>query len=393
MKTFALTSMIRSIADHDVSVMFAPAHVLGRQTTKSMSLRAMSGLNMITALQHVEGRSATGFNEGKCWGPSVTCTWKPPCHSMVQLPTLTAVVPAPPWYNNVNSGAIKMSAKVQANATCGLHAVNHLLACSPCPRVLHKDEFEQCGLRAGIGDSAEKLLESRTGSYKVAVLQANLGARNLSLFAMTAADIESRFDEPFCQHVMPTGIHKVVGYLVRVPLHGGHWITLLPGRVVWLPVASSAEAVLCDSMHPQPFLLSQEETKQLLQACASDAATAECHSTTGFVCFLVAAAEPCARWQMLFQVSYADGQYATELARLCTAYGVTGASSANYMVQGWFGKQFRLLFYDQPQLAPDAEWFDFPLTVCLAQQGHAGPGACETGKNCSDWPSRSARGQ
>ena len=86
--------------------------------------------------------------------------------------------------------------------------------------------------------------------------------------------------------------------------------------------------------------------------------------------------EPCARWQMLFQVSYADGQYATELARLCTAYGVTGASSANYMVQGWFGKQFRLLFYDQPQLAPDAEWFDFPLTVCLhskdtLDQGHA----------------------
>ena len=142
---------------------------------------------MITALQNVKGRSATVCNEGKCWGPSVTCTWKPPCHSMVQLPTLTAVVPAPPWYNNVNSDAIKMPAKVQANATCGLHAVSHLLACSPCPGVLHKNEFEQCGLRARVGDSAAKLLDSRTGKYEFAVLHANLGARNLSVFPMTAA--------------------------------------------------------------------------------------------------------------------------------------------------------------------------------------------------------------
>ena len=324
-------------------------------------------------------------NEGKCWGPSVTITWKPPWHSMVQLSTLTAVVPAPPWYNNVNSGAIKMPAKVQANATCGLHAVNHLLACSPCPRVLHKDEFEQCGLRAGIGDSAEKLLDSRTGNYEFAVLRANLGARNLSVFPMTAADIESRFDEPFCQHVMLTGAPKLVGYLVRVPLHGGHWITLLPGRVVRLPFASSAQAVLCDSMHPQPFLVSQEETKQLLQACASDAATGECQFTTGFVCFVVAAAEPRPRWQMLFQLSYADGQYATELARLCRDYGVTGTSSGSYMVQGQSGKQFTLVFYHQPQLAPDADKCDFPMTVWVAQQGHAGPGACESRNDCSEW--------
>ena len=95
--------------------------------------------------------------------------------------------------------------------------------------------------------------------------------------------------------------------------------------------------------------------------------------------------EPWARWQMLFQVSYADGQYATELARLCTDYGVTGASSGNYMVQGWSGKQFTLLFYDQPQLAPDADRFDFPMTVWVAQQGHAGPGACESRTDCSEW--------
>ena len=80
--------------------------------------------------------------------------------------------------------------------------------------------------------------------------------------------------------------------------------------------------------------------------------------------------EPWVRWQMLFQVSYAGGQYATELAYLCTAYGVTGESSAKYIVRGACGKLFTLVFYDQPQLDPDVESSDFPLTVWLAQEGH-----------------------
>ena len=94
--------------------------------------------------------------------------------------------------------------------------------------------------------------------------------------------------------------------------------------------------------------------------------------------------QPSPRWQMLFQLSYAGGQYATELARLCRDYGVTGTSSGSYMVQGQSGKQFTLLFYEQPQLAPDADKFDFPMTVWVAQHGHAGPGACERGKDFSD---------
>ena len=313
----------------------APAGPTG---TKSMSLRAMSGLNVLTAVQNVERCAATEFTTSEV--VLARESWKPPFHRGVHLATLTTAVRAPSWYNNVDSGAIMMPAGVQKNASCGLHAVNHLLACSSHPVVLHKDQFEECGLRAQVGDSP-------------------------GVFPMTAADIESRLDELFGQHVLLTGSHKVVGYLLCVPLHGGHWITLLPGRMV--TSASSGNTLLCDSLYRQPFLLVKEETQQLLRACAIDAATGDCDSKRGFSCFLVAAAEPCTRWQMLFQLAYADGHYASELARLCRKYGVTGTSSGSYLVRGQSGKEFTLLFYEQPQLAPDADKLDFPVSVWTTQ--------------------------
>ena len=252
--------------------------------------------------------------------PAPSETWKPPYHRVVRLSELTAMVPAPSWYNNISSDAIRMPARVQKNASCGLHAVNHLLACSSHPVVLHKDQFEECGLRARIGDSPTNLVDPATGNYDVAVLHANLVARNLGVFPMTAADIEgtegrtsllsgSRLEEPFREHVDLTGSYKAVGYLLRVPVGRGHWITLLPGRAV--TSASCPNSVLCDSLHPHPFLLRQEEMEQLLQACASDSATGECGSTTGFVCFLVGEAEPRVDCGMLFQVAYGAGDYAT----------------------------------------------------------------------------------
>ena len=335
----------------------------GPTGTKTMSLRAMSGLNVLTAVQNVERCAATEFTTSKV--VPARESWKPPFHRRVHLATLTTTVRAPSWYNNVDSGAIMMPAGVQKNASCGLHAVNHLLAFSSDPVVLHKEQFEECGLRAQVGDSPANLVDPRTGNYDFAVLHANLAASNLLVFPMTTADIESRLDEPFCQHVLLTGSHIVVGYLLCVPLHGGHWITLLPGRMV--TSASSGNTLLCDSLYRQPFLLVKEETQQLLRACAIDAATGDCDSKHGFSCFLVAAAAPCIRWQMLFQLAYADGHYAIELARLCRKYGVTGTSSDSYLVRGRSGKEFTLLFYDQPQLAPDADKLDFPLSVWTTQ--------------------------
>ena len=218
----------------------------------------------------------------------------PPCHRVVQLTKLTTTVPAPSWYNDASSDAIRMPARIQENATCGLHAVNHLLACSSHPVVLRRREFEECGLRARVGDKPANLVDPASGNYDVAVLHKNLEARKLSVLPMTAADIEgregresllpgSRLAEPFREHLLLTGSHKAVGYLLRVPVSGGHWITLLPGRVV--TSTSSAKSVLCDSVYPRPFLLGQGETEQLLQACAIDAAAGKSHSRISFVCF------------------------------------------------------------------------------------------------------------
>ena len=251
--------------------------------------------------------------------PSEASAWTPPRHRVIQLTKLRTTVPAPPWYNDARSHAISMPARIQENATCGLHAVNHLLACSSHPVVLQKHEFEQCGLQARVGDSPANLVDPASGNYDVAVLHKNLEAKNLSVLPMTAADIEgrpgqasllpgSRLVEPFRDHVLPTGSHKALGYLLRVPVSGGHWITLLPGRVV--TSTSSATSVLCDSLYPRPFLLEQEETQQLLQACAIDAEAGESHSSTGFVCFLIAQPERAVQCEALAAIEEAQLQTA-----------------------------------------------------------------------------------
>ena len=197
--------------------------------------------------------------------------------------------------------------------------MNHLLACSSHPVVLQKHEFEQCGLQARVGDSPANLVDPASGNYDVAVLHKNLEAKKLSVLPMTAADIQgrpgqasllpgSRLVEPFRDHVLPTGSHKALGYLLRVPVSGGHWITLLPGRVV--TSTSSATSVLCDSLYPRPFLLEQEETQQLLQACAIDAEAGESHSSTGFVCFLIAQPERAVQCEALAAIEEAQLQTA-----------------------------------------------------------------------------------
>ena len=101
---------------------------------------------------------------------------------------------------------------------------------------------------------------------------------------MTPDAIEGR-EDPFGNHIVPQGSQKTVGYLLRLPSHGGHWITLLPSGVV--SAASPAHALLCDSLYPAPFLLTREETEQLLQAFVIDAPTSQDDYNTDFACFLV----------------------------------------------------------------------------------------------------------
>ena len=259
--------------------------------------------------------------------PSEASWWTPPRHSLLQLTKLRTTVSPPPWYNDASSDAISMPARIQENATCGLHAVNHLLAGSSHPVVLRKREFEECGLRARVSDTPDNLVDPASGNYDIAVLLTNLEARKLSVVPMAAADIEgrdgrrsllpgSRLAEPFREHLSLTGSHTAVGYLLRVPLHGGHWITLLPARMV--TSTSSAKTLLCDSLYPRPFLLGQEETAQLLQACAIDADAGESYSTTGFVCFLVAEAARSAQCETLLDAERNEPAAGTLEERLDT---------------------------------------------------------------------------
>ena len=88
----------------------------------------------------------------------------------------------------------------------------------------------------------------------------------------------------------PQGYQETVGYLLRLPDHGGHWITLLPSKVV--NAKTPAHALLCDSLYPAPFLLTSTETQQLLQAFEIDASTSQDNYNPDFVCFLVGPINP-----------------------------------------------------------------------------------------------------
>jgi hypothetical protein len=89
-----------------------------------------------------------------------------------------------------------------------------------------------------------------------------------------------RFEQPFAEHAIPDGIFKVVGYLLRIPTHGGHWIALAPPEE-----ASDCDAgcaTLCDSLFPAPVLLQRDEMLQLLTAAAFDGAAARHFNANGF---------------------------------------------------------------------------------------------------------------
>ena len=114
---------------------------------------------------------------------------------------------------------------------------------------------------------------------------------------MTPADIEgsdgkmsvlagSRLYAPFANHVIREGAHTADGYLLRHPNHGGHWLSLLPANLMGASNPNSV-ALRCDSLYPAPFELTHEQTMQLLQASALDAATSLSDFNSDFGCFLV----------------------------------------------------------------------------------------------------------
>jgi len=189
--------------------------------------------------------------------------------------------PRPPWFNQLASEAVQPSG-IQSGATCGLHAVNHILAFASrflrgLPHFINQTRFERCALRARVGDHPSQLIQPGGSNYDFAVLQANLNHHNIALFPMTPLDLEGgqgsssvagggRLEMPFRDHITAEGIFHCVGYILRLPSHGGHWVAVLP------PSVADSPALLCDSLYASPFTLNGIEVEELLLTCALDAA-------------------------------------------------------------------------------------------------------------------------
>ena len=69
---------------------------------------------------------------------------------------------SPAWLNAADSGA-RNQGGTQVGATCGLFAVNHIMACAASladgePDLYDKEAFEHHALAVGIADSPENLI-------------------------------------------------------------------------------------------------------------------------------------------------------------------------------------------------------------------------------------------
>ena len=223
--------------------------------------------------------------------------WQPPKASIAPLPQDVAMVQEEPprWYNSCDTEATTHGG-LQAGETCGLHAVNHLLfadaeagGCSWA--ALSKSKLEAVALETRLGDAQHHLFNEGGSCYDIGVLTANCTRLGLSLFPLTPMDIEGsdgkmsmtaggRLQNPFGDFVLHEGCYRVVGYLLRLPSHGGHWVSILPASACE-PLADSRAGILCDSLYKRPFGLYAEQLEQLLQACALQQAHGHGHA-----CFL-----------------------------------------------------------------------------------------------------------
>ena len=120
-------------------------------------------------------------------------------------------------------------------------------------------------------------------NYDIAVLHTNLRAYNIYLFPLSPQDLENRLVDPFGTHTTADGVFQSIAYLLRLPSHGGHWISLLSAS------PSCPLPLLCDSLYSSPFEITTEEIEQLLQASAIDAAHCSIDAFTAeWGCFLAA---------------------------------------------------------------------------------------------------------
>lgn len=220
-------------------------------------------------------------------------------------PHMGVRVERPSWYNDPRSGAVDATTGTQQGSTCGLHAVNHVLALLPHRPVIARDSFELVGLNARSGDTAANLVQPGGSNYDVTVLTANLGLHDIGAFPMMAEDIQGaagttgsgRVAELFADHHDDgdNGTrYLVLGYLLRTPAAGGHWVTVLSAHWTPPPPAGAdwerkaCSAYMCDSLHDTMYALTAAEVRSLLLACAADTSSVD----PQWRCFLLGLRDP-----------------------------------------------------------------------------------------------------
>ena len=130
--------------------------------------------------------------------------------------------------------------------------------------------FVTNALTAGLGDSAENLVQPGGANFDWSVLHHNLERAGLASHPLPPESVESRLQEPFVDHFVRDSAFTAVAYILRTPQSGGHWVALLPPRVLGLEASVSSAAVLCDSLQPAPYILTLTDTEDLLTACAME---------------------------------------------------------------------------------------------------------------------------
>jgi len=224
--------------------------------------------------------------------------WIIPCNSASLLPSIgSRCQERPEWYNSPGSDCVNAKG-TQDGSTCGLHAVNHILASAGQQTVIRKAAFEATAMQAKIGDKPENLVDRNGGSnYDVAVLNVNLGEAGLRTWPMAPGDLQgdtpdtARLLRPFVEHYDDGKQYKVVGYILRTPQAGGHWIAVLPPTTIGLETTGACAGVLCDSLVSSPFQLSEPEMESLLTMCALDGSSRQSRDAFAahaeWACFLV----------------------------------------------------------------------------------------------------------
>jgi len=141
-----------------------------------------------------------------------------------------------------------------------------------------KKPFVESALTAGLGDAPENLVQPGGDNYDWSVLHHNLDVAGLASHPLPPGSLETRLQSPFATHYAEGYSYDAVAYILRTPQSGGHWVALLPPVVLGMEAAAGVAAVLCDSLQPEPFIFTVDETEALLTACALEGVRAD----TGF---------------------------------------------------------------------------------------------------------------